>query len=259
MIVPGVCSVTFRDKSPEAVVEQVASEGLKAIEWGADVHAPPDDVDNARRVGELTRQAGLEVAGYGSYYLAFDEAGEAPAPFQPVLAAAAAMGAPIIRIWGGSLKVPKTDAYFGTVVQRCREAAGLAAEKNIKVAFEYHRNTFTETLEGTLRLLEAVDHPNIYTFWQPRNGSTLDERLEEIKALADRLLSIHVFHWQPSPKPPFPRLNLNDGADLWKPCLDAIGRLPGDHYALLEFVRDDAVEQFRQDATTLRRMTGAGA
>lgn len=257
MIIPGICSVTFREKSPEEVIQTVSGEGLKAIEWGADVHAPPDDLENAKRVGELTRQAGLEVAGYGSYYMAFDKPDEESPSFESILAAAEAMGAPIIRIWAGPMGMEKTDDNFQKTVQLSREAAEMAAAKNIKVAFEHHARTFTEVLESALKLLEAVNHPNVYTFWQPPHGSDLSQRLKEIEAFADRLLSIHVFHWEYVAKPPYPRLDLSDGTEFWQPCLDAVAQLPGDHYALLEFVRDNSVEQFRKDAGELRRLIGA--
>ena len=68
MIKPGICSVTFRDKSPEEVIALSVASGLKGIEWGADVHVPLGDLEHTLRVGELTRAAGLEVAGYCLLY-----------------------------------------------------------------------------------------------------------------------------------------------------------------------------------------------
>lgn len=254
MIKPGLCSVTFREKSPEEVIDLVASAGMKGIEWGGDVHVPPGDIERAKRVGELTRDAGLEVAGYGSYLFARDQEGEAPLAFEPVLEAALALGAPVIRIWGGSLTIEKSGDYFKEVVDRSREAAEAAASVGIKVAYEFHQNTFTETLEGAMALMDAVDHPNIYSYWQPPHGSDLQQRLKEIETLKDRLLWIHMFHWGMAERQPYPRLGLNQGVDVWKPCLDAVARLPGDRFALLEFVCDDSVEQFQADAKILLQL-----
>lgn len=259
MLKPGICSVTFRDESPESVIQLTADAGLKGIEWGADVHVPLLDLENARKVGEQTRAAGLEVAGYGSYFLAFDKEGESPAPFTPVLEAAQALGAPVIRIWGGSMSMEKTDDYFETVVQLSREAAEMAGEKGIQVAYEFHRNTFTETLEGALRLLEKVDHPNMRIYWQPQNGTDLQQRLQQIEALRNHLLNVHVFHWGNTPKPPFPRHSLDEGSDLWPPCLEAVAAIPGNRFALLEFVRENTVDQFRKDAQTLIGWLKAGS
>jgi sugar phosphate isomerase/epimerase len=254
MIKPGICSITFRDKSSEEVIELCVAAELKGVEWGADIHVQPNDLENAKRVGELTRDAGLEVAGYGSYYMAFDKEGEVVQPFAPVVEAAVALGAPIIRIWGGSLSIEKTDAYFESVVHRSREAAALAAAKGVKVAYEFHQNTYTETLESALTLMDAVDHPNLYTFWQPPHGSGLEQRLKELEALKDVLSHVHVFHWEGAPKPPYPRLALGEGVELWKPCLNAVAALPGDRFALLEFTRDNDEKQFKEDAQTLLEM-----
>ena len=214
MIKSGVCSVTFREKTPEEVIALAVDAGLDGIEWGADIHVPPGDLDNARRVGELTRDAGLEVAGYGSYLFAFDEADQPPSEFLPTLKAALALGAPVIRIWAGSMVIEKTPAYFDRVVERSRQAAMAAGEAGISIAYEYHPSTFTETLEGAQALLVAVNHPNLHTYWQPPHGSELDQRLGEIAALKDSLLNLHVFHWDYVGKPTFPRLALEEGACL---------------------------------------------
>lgn len=180
MIKLGLCSVTFRKQAPEKIIELAGEAGLAGIEWGADVHVPLNDLCNAERIGELTRSAGLDVAGFGSYFFAFEKEGEPPLPFEPVLETAVALGSPIIRIWGGSLLVEKSGAYFETVVERSRDAVDAAATEGIKVAYEFHANTFTETLDGTLTLLDAVNHSNLCTYWQPPHGSALSQRLEEI-------------------------------------------------------------------------------
>ena len=102
---PGLVSVTFRQLSPEGIIDLCASSGLQAIEWG-DVYVPPGDDRVASRVGEMTRRAGLSVAAYGSYYrLAASEA----SPFEEVLASAEAMGAPAIRVWAGNRGSADTD------------------------------------------------------------------------------------------------------------------------------------------------------
>ncbi|MBL7016390.1 MAG: sugar phosphate isomerase/epimerase [Kiritimatiellales bacterium] len=250
MIKPGICSITFRQKSPEEIIALSLEAGLAGIEWGADVHVPPEDLENARRVGEMTREAGLEVVAYGSYWFALDEQPE-PEPFEPLIEAAQALGAPIIRIWAGSLGLEKSPAYFETVVGRTRVFAEAAAQAGIKLALEHHPNTFTETLEGSLKLLDAVEHPNLYTYWQPPHGSSLEERLEEIAALKQRLLNLHVSHWGPAKKLPYPRLPLAEGASVWKPCLFAVDDPSIERFALLEFVRDDDPRQFKADASIL--------
>ena len=100
MLTPGLVSVTFRKLTPEEIIALSAKAGVQSIEWGGDIHVPAGDVARAKEVGQQTRDAGLMVAAYGSYYR-LAGGGRFPAPFEQVLATAAALGAPTIRIWAG--------------------------------------------------------------------------------------------------------------------------------------------------------------
>lgn len=252
LIQPGLCSVTFRRECPERIIRLCSANGLAAIEWAGDVHVPCGALQQAQSVGEQTRSAGLAIAGYGSYFLAFDKEAEPSGSFEAVVETAQALGAPVIRIWAGSLSVSKTPEYFEKVVTACRQSAALAESAGIVVALEFHRNTFAETAAQSLKFLEAVNHPNLTMYWQPRHGSNLEERLQEISLLEKHLTSVHVFHWEYSPAPPYRRLALETGEAMWKPCLDRLRSLCKPLHALIEFVPHDDVEILSQEARTLR-------
>lgn len=96
---PGLCTVTFRQLSPEDVVALAAECGIVGIEWAGDVHVPHGQIDVARRVRSLTEEAGLSVVSYGSYIAPPNDDERA---FATVLETAQALGAPNIRIWPGS-------------------------------------------------------------------------------------------------------------------------------------------------------------
>ena len=49
----GFCSVTFRSKSIEEIIEIAENADLNYIERGSDVHIPKGDYDKARFVGNL--------------------------------------------------------------------------------------------------------------------------------------------------------------------------------------------------------------
>ncbi len=98
MLHAGLVSVTFRQLEPDHIVALAREARLASIEWGGDVHAPPGDERRARELGKMTREAGLQVSAYGSYYRLRDEV-EEDAPFEAVLASALALGAPRIRVW----------------------------------------------------------------------------------------------------------------------------------------------------------------
>ena len=88
----GLTSVTFRQKSVEEIIALAAQAGLSGIEWGGDVHVAPGDAASAAETARKTREAGLAVLSYGSYY----RGGEGE-DFAPILASARALGAPVIR------------------------------------------------------------------------------------------------------------------------------------------------------------------
>ena len=65
----GLVSISFRDKTPEEIIEYSLCSGIDAIEWGGDVHVPHGDIEKAKEVARLTLDAGLSMPEYGSYYI----------------------------------------------------------------------------------------------------------------------------------------------------------------------------------------------
>ena len=100
MFQTGIVSVTFRKKPIDEIIALAASCGQDAIEIGSDVHAPRENLDECRRIAALAAKSGIAIASYGSYYK-LGQAGNSDAVFAEYLAAASALGAPNIRIWGG--------------------------------------------------------------------------------------------------------------------------------------------------------------
>lgn len=71
--------------------------GLQGIEWGGDVHVPHGNLEVAREVAARTREAGLEIPSYGSYYrVGRDES--AQVSFARVLDTAVVLQTPLIRV-----------------------------------------------------------------------------------------------------------------------------------------------------------------
>lgn len=245
MVKPGLASVTFRQLSVEEITALAAESGLIGIEWGGDVHVPHGEVSRAHMVKRITLDAGLEVASYGSYYRCNDNV-----PFSDVLKTAAALEAPVIRVWAGTKgsREVSTDERVG-VVENARKIADLAAAEGIKIAFEYHSNTLTDTPASVLQLLEELDHDNVYTYWQPLPTLTVEERVLGLKQIKAHLYNLHVFAWTDQSK----RLKLAAGEALWKQYFAVLQGLPGEHYALIEFVKHDAPEQLRADAKVLHQ------
>jgi sugar phosphate isomerase/epimerase len=247
MLTPGLVSITFRKLAPEEIIALCLRGGVQCIEWGGDIHVPPGDTARAREVGRLTREAGLEVAAYGSYYrLGPDE----PGKFEAVLASAAALGAPTIRVWAGRKNARNTE-----VDERCEiiadalRVADLAARHGITVSLEYHAGTLTEERESARALLGELAHPGIEFLWQPTNGAPVDECASRLVEMLPRLRNVHVFHWWPTAAERHP---LADGEAAWRSYIDIVRESGRDADLLLEFVRNDEPEQFLADAATLK-------
>lgn len=253
MLYPGLVSITFRQLAPREIVDLVASCGLAGIEWGGDVHAPHGDLKRAREVRALTEEAGLRVAAYGSYYrLRRTE----PAPFEAVLETAVELGAPLVRVWAGERGSAEADAHYRAwIVEATRRAADLAAAAGVTVAYEYHRDTLTDTAESAAALLRAVDHPNVRSLWQPPSGVPVEVCLAALDAVTPWLANVHVFHWGAGGWGE--RCPLADGQAAWSAYLRRIDAAAGDRWALLEFVQDDAPASFVRDAATLKRWLAA--
>lgn len=242
----GLTSVTFRQKSVEEVIALAAKAGLSGIEWGGDVHVPPGDPAAAAETARKTREAGLSVLSYGSYYRGLE--GE---DFRPILASAKALGAPVIRVWAGQKTYEESaPEEFAALAARFRAAAEMAAAEGIRAAFEYHRGTATQTIGGALALLRAADSKNLGCYWQPNPDISHAEQLAEIDALLPYLENIHVFCWTGKNE----RHLLSEGADRWRDYLAHIEKSGRSHSFILEFVLNDSDEAFFADAETLKAL-----
>ncbi|UYZ10570.1 sugar phosphate isomerase/epimerase [Agrobacterium salinitolerans] len=246
---PGLCSVTFRSLSPQAVIDLAAANDIKAIEWGADIHVPPGDLENARDVAERTAEAGLSVSSYGSYIFAPDST---PEDVAAVLETAKALGAGHIRIWPGSRKRPSADYSPGerrAAAEALTTIARRAHDDGITIGLEYHPNSLTDTLPSALQLMQDLPMPNLFFYWQPAPGLPLEDALTEISALGPRICHLHVFAWLADAS----RLPLVEHADYWRACIAALPESGWTKtaYAMLEFVKGDDVGQFVEDAVIL--------
>lgn len=250
-LVPGLVSITFRALPPREIVKLIAECQLRSVEWGGDVHVPHGDVVRAKEVKQLSDDAGVAISAYGSYYRVAGAAGKTPS-FDAVLDCAMALGAPIIRVWAGNVSSIKADeAHRATVAADLRHIATLAGKHGVRIGLEYHDGTLTDTPESTGVLLAAVPESNVFTYWQPRHGLSVEQNLAEIALLRPRLANVHVFHWWPTPAT---RLPLADGRNRWCEYLPALAPTPTTtepRHVSLEFVKGDDPQQLRDDAKSL--------
>lgn len=248
MLIPGIVSATFRELSATEIIQLCRQGNLQAVEWSENAHVQTDDVAGAKALRKQTEDAGLVVAAYGSYY----RLGEQKAPeevFRRSLVSAAALGAPVMRVWAGTIASADADiGYRDAIAAEAAKIAAMAQEQGVKVAFEWHKNTLTDTNASAMQLLKDANHPNLYCLWQPTVALDMQQRCEGIRLLGDRLLNFHVYYWDNGIRRPFA-----EGIQEWEAYLDSFTP-HGTYYALLEFVMDNKPEQLLADAAALHAL-----
>ena len=248
MITSGLVSITFRDLTPATIIDLVVQAGQRAIEWGGDIHVPHGDLARAKEVGQATRDAGLELASYGSYYRLGHSAAEGLS-FAAVGDTACALGCPAVRVWAGKRSLADVDEpYRQQVTAEAADLARQAAAAGLDLVFEFHARTLTESLESALRLLNQVAEPNVYTLWQPRHGVEPVVNAHELRQLHPRVYYAHVFHWWPDNKH---RQPLDGGREAWRLYLAALRDGGRPARAMLEYVAGNEPEAYLQDAMVL--------
>ncbi len=250
MLFPGLVSISYRELSPREILDLCLDAELKGIEWGGDIHVPHGEVQIAREVGQMTRDAGLQVACYGSYYRC-----NGALPFERVLESALALEAPLIRVWAG-----QDGDEFEKVAENLRAVCELAKAENIGVVTEYHGGTLTETRQSTARLLGELSESGLKTLWQPlRRGAGMNlkisENAEDLRAVAPHLSNVHVYEWRDIEAGKTKRFSLQKSAQ-WPTYIEELKRIGGDRWLLLEYVPEDEPRALRAEAAALREMIG---
>jgi sugar phosphate isomerase/epimerase len=246
----GLVSISFRNLTPEEIVRHCAKAGLAGIEWGGDVHVPHGKTKIAADVHRLTVEAGLQVASYGSYYKA-GVSEDQGLSFSAVLDSALELQTKVIRVWAGEKGSDVVTAEeYCKVVEDLLRIGELAKKNGINVSMEYHRNTLTDNNEAVLRLKNDLKDSPVGFFWQPAVDESAEYRLEGLKDVKEKLANMHVFQWTNGVQ----RCPLSDGIEEWTKYLAEAADVAGEHFALLEFIKDDSCEQLYQDALTLNNL-----
>lgn len=255
-----ITTVTLRSQSPEEVIATAKGQRIHAIEWAGDVHVPPGDFERAASVKALCEANGIIATSYGSYYQC-DLGGAGSGPFQHDLGAdsavrtAQALGVNGLRVWAGRQGSADAGMDYREEVAGClRKLCDRCSSLGINVHLEFHRNSLTDTAASAIALIDAVARDNLYCYWQPRHGASVQSNLADIHALGSRLSHVHVFHWLLLDDGTIDRRPLKEGMERWQIYLDVLSCLPGQRYAMIEFVRDNKISQLADDALVLHSL-----
>ena len=242
----GLVSISFRSLSVDEIIDLVKEAGLEAIEWGSDVHAPCDDVENLKRIAEKQKDAGLYCSSYGTYFTLGVDDIEA---LKKYIQAAKMLQTRILRLWCGTKNYPDwTREEKAHLIEQARLAAKLAEEEDVILCMECHGGTFVNCVEGAEELMRSVNSSHFGMYWQPSSFQTAAVNAEYARRIAPHVTHLHVFYWQGRD-----RYSLAAGTGDWKrylSCFDA------DRTLLLEFMPDDRPESVNTEAEALRKLCG---
>jgi 3-dehydroshikimate dehydratase len=253
MPTPGLCSITFRNLSPHEIIAACVDSGLKAIEWGGDVHCPHGKTAVAKLLRKACEDVGIATPSYGSYFRMNPECSDPD--FRHVLDSALALGAKTIRVWAGDKPSEEMDAdYRARLVDEIRLIAAMAESAGCSIGLEYHRFTATDSNASALQLLKQVDHAAVKTYWQPREETSVEQRIDGLQMILPKLCHLHVFHWIGSP---VVRRPLAEATEEWRRYVQVVEAAGiEDPCAFLEFVRDDSLDSLKEDASCLLQILG---
>ena len=237
----GLVSVSFRKYTPDEILTAMNGCGLKYIEWGSDVHCPPE---KASEIAALQKQYGIECCSYGTYFkFLVAEVGE----LEKHIAAAKILGTNVLRLWCGNKNSEDyTSKEKAQLFADCKAAAKLAEENGVTLCMECHEKTYTNKKDAAFELMQAVSSESFRMYWQPNQHKSEKENLEYAELLAPYTVNIHVFNWKNGKKYP-----LCEAVDVWREYLK---RFDQDKALLLEFMPDGKLETLPLEAAALKEI-----
>ncbi|MBQ4354920.1 MAG: sugar phosphate isomerase/epimerase [Clostridia bacterium] len=248
MFIPGLVSVTFRKHTRREIAEAMQKAGLSAIEWGGDVHVVPMDGEAVTDALAVCGEFGCRTASYGSYYRCTADDAFASS----VVDTAVHLGTKHIRVWAGTKGSAAADSTDrAETVRNLKKICRSAAVHGITVSPEFHQGTLTDHYESAVRLMEETEEENLRLYWQPNQFMDDAYNLAAVRAVLPYVSNVHVFTWDAKTRYP-----LADGEKKWREYLDILAGSGRDHHLLMEFVRDDSMDQFFRDAETLLSWIG---
>ncbi len=155
---------------------------MRASQLGT--HSPPEQVAEAR---SKIDEAGLKVSMVTGDFAVPSNNEEGPMLLRnitPYLDLAEALGSSLIRV------CMKKDED----IEFAQKSADEAAERGIRLAHQSHCASLFETVEGSLRVLTAVDRPNFGIIYEPANWFIAGEDygIDAIRKMQPHLFNFYI-------------------------------------------------------------------
>ena len=240
----GLVSVSFRENSPKEILDAMKNAKLSLIEWGSDIHAPCHDTERLHILAKLQEEYGIKCCSYGTYFrLGRDDLNE----LEKYAAAAEILGTDILRIWCGDRSADKySPEEKRNFLEGAKRSSDMAEKLGVILCMECHNNSYTETIDGAVEIMEHVDSPYFRMYWQPNQFKSLQTNIEYAKRISPYVKNVHVFNWEGENKYP-----LRNATDTWK---EYLSHFDEGKNLLLEFMPDGRIESLKEEAEALFRI-----
>ena len=221
----GFCSISALDRPLVDVAALAVRLGLAGVEVTArKPHLDPEaGIDAARAAGRAVRSKGADVVAYGSYLGRFGQVTHVHAEREAALAAA--LEAPLLRVWAEPMADAPND--LAPVAALMQTACDAAKDDGITVVIERHIGSFADTPERIVRLLDAIDRPNVALNYQVLDflpAAQVAAQADDAARLAPLALYFHLKNYQPNETagaPLLPGGSLADGELDYRAILGA--------------------------------------
>ncbi len=241
----GLASVTFRQKSPEEIVEIAKKNGVEYIEWGADVHVK--SLDDALKVKALCDNGGITCCSYGSYYRV--GCGDKNA-WEDICKIAAALGCRSVRIWLGTKNSEDTaEEQYRAMLLELEDMCRVAQGYGLLVCPECHDNTFNNNTDAFLRLKNELKADNFKTYFQSRYFR-MDYDSDRIERTFEHIENVHVSYRDQRREQRFKKKNRS----YLKTLLEKLREKNFENIVMVEFTDFACERSFRRDIERLRQL-----
>lgn len=198
----GLCSIAFRERLLEYPLDVAADIGFQGVEiWGREPHISEEfDASRVAAVRRMVAERGLEVPVFGSYLRlgATNTNNSGNASLKDVLQIAAALGAPIIRVWASDVGSEEAEeGVWQETVREVREAAASAAKMGMILAAEMHSKTLADTGASARRLVEEVDSEAFGLNFQASSNLEEEKPMARLEAVLPKVVHLHAQNYAP--------------------------------------------------------------
>lgn len=251
-----MCTVFAKERPVEEILDMAAALELDGVElWDGHVSEYAERTGGLQGLKTLLEERGLECVVISPYFnlLCAEKVEESLARARQCVEYAKGLDCGIIRVFVGDKgSAQLSPIEWASCADGLRRLAALARENGLVIGLENHNNMPPDTKEAVLRLLKAVDSPELRLIFDGFNfypdGNDMAEAHEYLK---DYIVHYHFKNllWMPHLCVP-----LDAGDADFAPLIQAIKATGYDGYISFEYFAADPSDMIRASWAWFRKV-----